>query len=71
MLVGTGFPLFELANVLGPSCRVWGADIWVPSLRRARAKAAVHELDSNEKPTADRERQQRDDRDARKRRRRV
>src|ERR1041385_6214572 len=35
---GTGFPLFELANVHGPSCQVTGVDVWAEALERARVK---------------------------------
>jgi len=36
---GTGFPLFELAERLGPGAFACGADLWMPALRRARQKA--------------------------------
>jgi ubiquinone/menaquinone biosynthesis C-methylase UbiE len=35
---GTGFPLLELAQRLGPSCHVSGIDPWGLALRRARQK---------------------------------
>jgi arsenite methyltransferase len=38
---GTGFPLLELAQRLGPSCTVHGLDVWEPALERARAKARI------------------------------
>ncbi|HYG62478.1 MAG TPA: methyltransferase domain-containing protein [Thermoanaerobaculia bacterium] len=38
---GTGFPLLELAQRLGPTCRVHGLDPWEPALERARFKARV------------------------------
>jgi ubiquinone/menaquinone biosynthesis C-methylase UbiE len=38
---GTGFPLLELAQRLGPSCTVYGIDPWVAALERARHKAQV------------------------------
>jgi ubiquinone/menaquinone biosynthesis C-methylase UbiE len=38
---GTGFPLFELAEVHGPSCRFVGADLWGEALARARLKRAT------------------------------
>jgi ubiquinone/menaquinone biosynthesis C-methylase UbiE len=41
---GTGFPLFELAHVLGPTCRLTGVDLWGEGLDRAAAKARVHQL---------------------------
>ncbi len=34
----TGFPLFEIAQVHGPSCRVTGIDLWQEALTRAAAK---------------------------------
>src|SRR6185369_8257857 len=40
----TGFPLYELAHQLGGSSRLWGADIWVDALARARSKQTVYEL---------------------------
>jgi arsenite methyltransferase len=36
---GTGFPLLELAQRLGPTCRVHGIDPWTAALDRARLKA--------------------------------
>lgn len=41
---GSGFPLFELAHVHGPSCQFIGLDIWPQALTRARAKLRVHNL---------------------------
>ena len=38
---GTGFPLFELADRLGPSGRVHGIDLWRSAVVRARRKAQV------------------------------
>jgi arsenite methyltransferase len=35
---GTGFPLLELAQRLGPSCHAFGIDPWKAALRRARQK---------------------------------
>jgi SAM-dependent methyltransferase len=35
---GTGFPLIELAQRLGSSCRVIGIDPWLAALRRAQMK---------------------------------
>jgi len=35
---GTGFPLIELAERLGPRCRVYGIDPWTGGLARAREK---------------------------------
>jgi arsenite methyltransferase len=39
---GTGFPLFELAQMHGASCRVTGVDIWQQGLARARLKAQAY-----------------------------
>ena len=36
---GTGFPLLELAERLGPASRVYGIDPWEAALERARLKA--------------------------------
>jgi arsenite methyltransferase len=41
---GAGFPLFELAHMLGPSCRMVGADLWHAALARAEGKRRLHEL---------------------------
>jgi ubiquinone/menaquinone biosynthesis C-methylase UbiE len=41
---GNGFPLYELAHMLGPTSRLWGADIWREALARARSKQRVYEL---------------------------
>jgi arsenite methyltransferase len=38
---GTGFPLIELAERLGPNCRVEGIDTWNEALDRAREKIAA------------------------------
>src|SRR4029453_6115229 len=37
---GTGFPLIELAERLGPSAHVHGVDPWTAALTRAREKIA-------------------------------
>ena len=39
---GTGFPLFELAQVYGPSCQVTGIDLWKEAVERARTKQQVY-----------------------------
>jgi ubiquinone/menaquinone biosynthesis C-methylase UbiE len=39
---GTGFPLFELAQMYGASCQVTGIDIWKQGLERARLKARTY-----------------------------
>jgi SAM-dependent methyltransferase len=41
---GCGFPLFELAHRLGPSCRVAGLDVWKQAVDRAGGKRAAHGL---------------------------
>ena len=38
---GTGFPLLELADRLGPTCIVHGIDAWAHAVARARLKASV------------------------------
>ncbi|MEO8431529.1 MAG: methyltransferase domain-containing protein [Acidobacteriota bacterium] len=38
---GTGFPMLELAERLGPTCEVHGIDLWRAALMRARLKARV------------------------------
>jgi arsenite methyltransferase len=40
----TGFPLFELAQMHGPSSRFVGIDIWTQALQRARCKRAIVNL---------------------------
>jgi arsenite methyltransferase len=41
---GTGFPLFELAQVFGRSCHVTGIDNWAEAIERARVKQAVYQF---------------------------
>jgi len=43
---GTGFPLIELAERLGPAARVCGVDPWIAALARARFKARVRRVDN-------------------------
>ena len=58
---GTGFPLFELAQVHGASCQVTGVDIWKQGLERVRLKASAYqspnvqilEADASQLPFAD------------------
>ena len=38
---GTGFPLLELADRLGPTCTIHGIDCWAHAVARARLKARV------------------------------
>jgi ubiquinone/menaquinone biosynthesis C-methylase UbiE len=40
----SGFPLFELANTFGRSCRITGLDIWGEALKRAGRKLKFYEL---------------------------
>lgn len=42
---GTGYPAIELANRLGPGCRVIALDVWRAALDRARRKISVQGLD--------------------------
>lgn len=41
---GTGFPLFELANCVGPTCRLTGVDCWAQAIERAERKRRVYGL---------------------------
>jgi arsenite methyltransferase len=58
---GTGFPLFELAQMHGASCQVTGVDIWKQGIERARLKAHTYrcptvqilEVDAAQLPFAD------------------
>jgi len=40
----TGFPLFELAHVLGPRSRVAGADVWIRALQQAEHRRRIYRL---------------------------
>lgn len=40
----TGFPLFELAHVLGPRSRCAGVDVWVRALRQAERRRRIYRL---------------------------
>jgi ubiquinone/menaquinone biosynthesis C-methylase UbiE len=40
----TGFPLFELAHVLGPSHRIVGADVWLRALVLAERRRLIYRL---------------------------
>ncbi|HET7233178.1 MAG TPA: class I SAM-dependent methyltransferase [Longimicrobium sp.] len=40
----TGFPLFELAHVLGPRSRVVGADVWLRALAHAERRRVIYRL---------------------------
>lgn len=42
----TGFPLFELAQVHGPSCHVTGIDVWKETMPRAIARKRVYGQDN-------------------------
>src|SRR5512146_2101268 len=48
-----GFPLFELANIYGESCRVIGLDVWSAALRQARAHEAVYQFSNVDLVDAD------------------
>lgn len=50
---GTGFPLIELAQRLGPSCRLTGIDSWQLALERAALKIKVFGLGNVELIHAD------------------
>jgi ubiquinone/menaquinone biosynthesis C-methylase UbiE len=50
---GTGFPLFELANIHGPGCRFTGVDPWETAIERAREKQSVYGLTNIEFLVAD------------------
>jgi arsenite methyltransferase len=39
---GTGYPVIEIAERLGNSCRIYGIDIWRPVAQRALQKISVH-----------------------------
>lgn len=41
---GTGFPLFELAQVYGTSCQVTGVDVWKEAIERAKAKLDAYQF---------------------------
>ena len=41
---GTGFPLLELAERLGPGAHLHGVDPWVPAMERLQAKVAAWKL---------------------------
>lgn len=43
---GTGFPLIELAERLGPNAHVDGVDPWSAAMRRAREKVAARETNN-------------------------
>jgi arsenite methyltransferase len=40
---GTGFPLFELAQMHGASCQVTGIDVWKQGIERARWKGNIYQ----------------------------
>jgi len=41
---GTGYPVIEIAERLGNSCRIYGVDIWRAGAQRALQKISVHGL---------------------------
>jgi ubiquinone/menaquinone biosynthesis C-methylase UbiE len=50
---GLGFPLFELAHILGRDCHIAGVDIWRAALQRAKLKLSVYQLPNVSLLTAD------------------
>ncbi len=44
---GTGFPLVELAERLGPGARLHGVDPWAPAMSRLRSKLAAWGLEQS------------------------
>ena len=50
---GTGFPLFELAHMLGASCELVGVDVWRGALERAQLKLSVYGLQNVDLVEAD------------------
>jgi ubiquinone/menaquinone biosynthesis C-methylase UbiE len=50
---GTGFPLLELAQRLGSTCKVYGIDPWEAARRRAEYKARLWEVGNVEMFTGD------------------
>ncbi len=50
---GTGFPLLELAQRLGDSCKVYGIDPWEAARRRAELKARMWQVNNVEMLTGD------------------
>jgi SAM-dependent methyltransferase len=45
---GLGFPLIELAQRLGTTCKVYGIDPWTPANERARNKVRIWKLNNVE-----------------------
>ncbi len=43
---GTGFPLLEIAQRLGPTGKVFGVDPWMGAVRRIRLKAGICRVDN-------------------------
>ncbi len=41
---GTGFPLFELAQIYGRTCQVIGVDSWKEAIERARSKLQTYQF---------------------------
>jgi len=41
---GTGFPLFEIAQMYGTSCQVTGVDTWKEGIQRVKSKLNVYQL---------------------------
>jgi ubiquinone/menaquinone biosynthesis C-methylase UbiE len=49
---GSGFPLLELAQRLGPTCTLYGIDLWETGIARAREKMDVYGVKNVEIRTA-------------------
>ncbi|UCE01545.1 MAG: class I SAM-dependent methyltransferase [Candidatus Latescibacterota bacterium] len=43
---GTGFPIVELSQRLGPTCRAYGVDPWSEAVRRLRHKLRTWQIDN-------------------------
>jgi arsenite methyltransferase len=41
---GTGYPVIEIAERSGNTCRIYGVDIWRPGVQRAQQKISLHGL---------------------------
>lgn len=48
-----GFPLFELAHRLGPSCQLVGVDLWDEALDAARERLSTYDINNVELISAD------------------
>lgn len=43
---GTGFPLVEIAQACGQSCRVTGMDLWAAGIEKAHSKLRYHNIEN-------------------------